>query len=696
LSLRESLSRRWPVAVFVVLFLLHAFLVTRNWSAGFLVGHEFRQSQTALSTYFIRANHDYSLAYPTPVLGKPWSIPMEFPLYQWSVARLADATGWDLWVAARAVSLFCFYLTLPAIWLLLDIAQFSRRSRWIALSLVVSAPLYIFYSRAFLIESMALAAGVWFLVALLRVLTGRGGWPWYLLAISCGVLVALVKITTAMVWLSVGALVALGFMVRAFLQEPREGRWRKMGVLALQAAVVACPAVLAGAWWVSFADAAKAASPTGAFLGSASMSGFNFGHIADRSTSNNLSGLLVNWSRAITPLWAWLPVAVLGIALGKRLVWLGVFSLLLFVAVLATFPVLYRNHDYYYYAAALLPLLSTAAFLTALEERPRVRWLAPIALAVVVAGQFTAYFQNYYRLQNVPSNGGSGLTNVLRDVTPRDSVLVIAGEDWSAVTPYYTERRALMLREEWLFSSDIVARAFENLRDEQVSALLLVGKAREDAALLATAVKQFDLQPEVALRHLDTDVYLSRRIHDAVLRRMQDGGENYSGLEIIGHPAAPPPPPALEIDNAVHAVNSAQSDYYFGPITPHPVRYRTKFGLGPGQLDGRMVVGAHPDAALWIAIPAGARTATMEFGLPPETYAQTDGVEFLIVWHPRQGPSRELLKRHVDPAKNQTDRGTLTVTVQLPDAASGELEFATTPCENYSYDWAYWKKIEVR
>lgn len=670
--------------------------MTRNWSSGFLVGHEFRQAQTALSTYFIRANHDYSLAYPTPVLGKPWSIPMEFPLYQWTVARLADATGWDLWETARTVSLFCFYLTLPAIWLLLELAQFAQRTRWMALAVVVSAPLYIFYSRAFLIESMALAAGVWFFVALLRVLSGRGGWPWYLIAIVCGVLVALVKITTAMIWLSAGALVAFGFVVRAYRHEPRANRWRKMGVLAAQAALLAGPALLAGAWWVSFADAAKAASPTGAFLGSSSMSGFNFGHVADRSTSNNLAGLLANWSQAVTPLWAWLPVATLGIALGKRLVWLGILSLLLFVAVLATFPVLYRSHDYYYYAAALLPLLSTAAFVAALDESPRFRWLAPIALAVIVAAQFTAYFQNYYRLQNVPSNGGSGLTNVLRDVTPRDSVLVIAGNDWSAVTPYYTQRRALMLREEWLFSSDIVSRAFENLRGEQVSALLLVGKAREDAALLATAVKRFDLQPEVALRHLDTDVYLARSIHDGVLRRLQDGGDNYSGLAILGHPGPPPPPPALQIDSAVHTVDSAQADYYFPPISPRPVRYRTKFGLGPGQLDGKMVVGAHPDAALWIAIPAGARTVTMEFGLPPETYTQTDGVEFMILWHPPQGPSRELMKRHVNPVSNQSDRGVLSVTVPLPPGATGELEFATAPFQNYSHDWAYWKKIEVR
>ena len=35
----------------------------------------------------------FRLAYETPVLGKPWSIPMEFPLYQWTVVVVSDLTG---------------------------------------------------------------------------------------------------------------------------------------------------------------------------------------------------------------------------------------------------------------------------------------------------------------------------------------------------------------------------------------------------------------------------------------------------------------------------------------------------------------------------------------------------------------------------------------------------------------------------
>ncbi|HET7535750.1 MAG TPA: hypothetical protein VFJ90_04800 [Candidatus Didemnitutus sp.] len=130
--------------VFCIALAVHLYCATISFRAGFLIGHEFRQAQTAISTYFIAHDHDYSLAYPTPLLGKPWSIPMEFPLYQWSVAALGNATGWSLPTAARTVSLGCFYLTLPAIFSLLGAWGIARARRLVVLTIVLTSPLYIF------------------------------------------------------------------------------------------------------------------------------------------------------------------------------------------------------------------------------------------------------------------------------------------------------------------------------------------------------------------------------------------------------------------------------------------------------------------------------------------------------------------------------------------------------------------------
>lgn len=68
--------------IFAAALCFHAWGTTRGWYQPNLMGMEFRQTQTAMSALFIQREHNFSLAYPTPVVGAPWSIPLEFPLYQ--------------------------------------------------------------------------------------------------------------------------------------------------------------------------------------------------------------------------------------------------------------------------------------------------------------------------------------------------------------------------------------------------------------------------------------------------------------------------------------------------------------------------------------------------------------------------------------------------------------------------------------
>ncbi len=125
-------------------FVFNLWAASVGWGNGNLRGHEFRQAQTALSTYFIQRENNFSLAYPTPVLGKPWSIPMEFPLCQWTVDGLSNVRGIALTPAARLVGLLCFYLTLPAVFFMLGQWQLPASRRWLILGLIVSSPMYIF------------------------------------------------------------------------------------------------------------------------------------------------------------------------------------------------------------------------------------------------------------------------------------------------------------------------------------------------------------------------------------------------------------------------------------------------------------------------------------------------------------------------------------------------------------------------
>ena len=68
------------IILFCAALLAHIFFATFNWRSGFLPGHEFRQTHTALIAYYIDKENNFSVPYSTPLFGKPWAVPMEFPL----------------------------------------------------------------------------------------------------------------------------------------------------------------------------------------------------------------------------------------------------------------------------------------------------------------------------------------------------------------------------------------------------------------------------------------------------------------------------------------------------------------------------------------------------------------------------------------------------------------------------------------
>ena len=92
----RSISAEIPGALLLIYGLSAlAYLTIASWSSPILDMFGFRQAQTAISAYWI-AKGGPLFAYQTPVFGYPWSIPFEFPLYQWLVALLADSSGLSL------------------------------------------------------------------------------------------------------------------------------------------------------------------------------------------------------------------------------------------------------------------------------------------------------------------------------------------------------------------------------------------------------------------------------------------------------------------------------------------------------------------------------------------------------------------------------------------------------------------------
>src|SRR6266540_3312125 len=159
---KNSLESTVILVVFLAAVLWSLGVASFGWSHAISDAYGWRQTQTAITAYFMQQGGPW-LNYETPVLGPPWALPHEFPVYQLVVAALANITGLQLEAAGRAVSLGFFYATLAVAYLLFAELGVSPRHRLLVLSFWLVSPLYLFWSRTFMIESTALFLSLAFL-----------------------------------------------------------------------------------------------------------------------------------------------------------------------------------------------------------------------------------------------------------------------------------------------------------------------------------------------------------------------------------------------------------------------------------------------------------------------------------------------------------------------------------------------------
>lgn len=677
------MESRIALVGFLVCLGFHFWGMTVGWTSRNLPGGEFRQAQTALSTHWIKAEQNFALAYPTPVLGKPWSLPMEFPLYQWTVVTVSKVTNWSLTKAGRAVSIACFYLTLPAVFLLLRRWRIAPTHRWLVLAVAVTCPLYIFYTRAFLIETMALMFSVWFWVAFERAVTGRSR-AWLAVAMVAGTGAGLVKVTTYMLYL-----LPAGVWALTRLWAARKQGWKTE--LAWMTATVVVP-FGATLWWLDFADATKALNPLANFLTSSNLKEFNFGTTAIRLSPAAWATKL----RIVREELTWLPALLFCLVLlplGARARWRSVAGCLLaFGAVLVIFPVLYEHHEYYYVANTLLLLLAMGLALVALLESRVARWVAYGAVALVLVGQGWRYLEWYYPTQRLISPGGDGLTTSLRTLTNPGDVIVVLGQDWNSMTAYYAQRRAIMFRDDIARDGAKVEQALADLREEKIGALVIVGEPDGAQWLIDRA----------ASRGLGAEplyVWRNARVFVPQVRRTE---LLHSLLENDFHEVALAP--GVEPRRAslagkwfeMAAIHRWQRKPFVG-FQPAPVRFFASFGPAMDGSSGQPMYGAHPVTRLVFALSAGSHTLRSALQMSVDAYRldlsdaeTTDGVEVSLFLIGPGNERKQIATRYFDPRRNREDRGNLRLlefTFTLESAGEVELFFGPGPAGKDTRDW---------
>jgi hypothetical protein len=424
------------------LFVHAAYYLWLGLSSPALDHYNFRQTQTALSAYWLW--HDgFRFVYETPVVGAPWAIPFEFPLYQWMVAFLR-VLGVPIDVGGRLVSFGFYVATLYPLWIL-NKALGLRPLTWVVVAaLFLASPFYIFWARSVMIESTALFFSV-LMLALVAKYFNDGGWWTLVLALVAGTLAVLTKSTTFPAYAFLAGLLILAHAFKDYGQ----GGWSQLDIRKLVAVAGVLVAALAiGFVWVWFTDQVKAQNPIGLRLTSSAISRHNFGTWDQRFGTKLWFDVVLN--RALPQIFGYgLVVAALAVLAGlasRRYRLLVLAALAGFLVPFLVFSHLHIAHTYYQSANALLALMAVGLGIVAIVE---MGWplVAGLMVGLILVGQLV-YFRSEFApviKANRSKNPIFTISRAARDYVPENASLLVLGQDWSSSIAYYSERKSLTI-----------------------------------------------------------------------------------------------------------------------------------------------------------------------------------------------------------------------------------------------------------
>jgi len=695
---RPSLKHISTIIAGIALLLVltaHLVLISRNLDTGHLAGHEFRQTQTALSILFIERDNDYGLAYPTPVFGPPWSIPMEFPLYQWISAKLVEVREMSVPKAGRLISLICFYLCLPAVYGLMRRFGFGSATGLWAVVLTLTTPVYIFYSRAVMIESMALLFCLWFLFAFDR-LRHRGSWPLVVVTAALGTLAALTKITTFFVFGGIALVLGAASLWQVFRQSDAASVRAQLGRFAL----AGTPPLLTGMWWVSFSNEIKLSSPGGFFLVSSELDVFNLGLPQVRTMPGVWSDVFANFTLGVLPVPGLLILAGL-IVSGLKVSGTKTSARMLAVVPVTVlcFPLLYRIHDYYFYAIAVVVAGALAGLTDRFNHRPRCLWITPVLLVAAIVAQGDSFRKHYWDSMAVRSNGGSPLFDFIRDATNSDEVLVVVGSDWSSIVPYFTQRRSVMIKPFIHDDPAVLDRIMNSLEGYTVAGLVVLAGGRELQPTVTTITERLALDPNPTFVHPAGDFHTRLSSRGPALFHFHKH-DIYAELvaQELGEAIPNTDPTIADLTKQPVTPNQRLSVFPF--VNPSPSHYRTQYRMDLLSVGPDVVLGAHADADFWVPWAAAIAHIDFQFGLRPHAFADehqhSDGVWFRI-WGVRMDESESLVwEKWLDPWMNPTERPRQEHQLSTNSSEFAAFRFEVRSGPGSAYDAAYWGKVSIR
>lgn len=458
---------KWPAKAVVTLVLMLIAIRLPMLGNPLLDHYSFRQTQTAITAYWFAQEGIKLPDYPLPVLGRPWTCPLEFPTFQFLVCGL-DLVGLSIDRAARLAAVLVF-----AACVLVAVRMFARlgSARGTLLSFLgfcALSPFAIVWSRACLVDYTSVLLSLLYLAICLQMAskgwTARGG----VLATLIGSLAAVTKVTTLPIYWTPVALVALDSVwqtvagIRRRSSSSEGTRYGEAVGPLLQWAVVLLVPLVCAVVWTHVSDAVKAASPATSWLVSDALGKWNFGSWEQRFALKSWETVTRRIQDVVVPfLWPLVLYGIVALFRQPRALVVAVAGLVLgSIATVLVFTNLYVVHDYYL-CAITIPIWFLAALgLSELGGYYKARaWKAGCHASAMVLMAVVSATSGYV----APSyDYKAGLASELladqiipfcekvKGKVPADQEILVFGDDWNPRIPYYARRKAFMVKEEFI------------------------------------------------------------------------------------------------------------------------------------------------------------------------------------------------------------------------------------------------------
>ena len=441
----------------------------------------FRQTQTALTSYYLNEN-GFSLSYETPVVGKSWSIPFEFPIYQQIVASTSKFFNAPLTQTGRLVSLIFLILSCIPIFFTLSKLKVNEKSIYFSLALFLSSPIYIFWSGTFMIESAALFFSLSFLYFAVNLIQRNWSPVNFVLFATFLLLASLQKITTVLpIFLLVGIII---IFVSIILED---FRLRLPSLFGLLVSIV-LPLLLAYIW-INYTDLVKAENPIGLKLTSKALSSWNYGTIDLRLSKQFWIDVIFNRNIKASSFYGLGVVALCTTYLlskDKLLKNILLGSSLLFLVPFLIFSNLHSIHTYYQIANSVFLSIAVGISVCFLCNRYLVQraGIYGLVLLAFIFSNYLFFYKTYYHdkstVINVENNKVLKLSDFIKTHTPFNKPVIWYGFDWSSEAAFYSERKSLTVPDWESFVIDSIKTPDIFLGKDIPSAVVLCPMAKYD------------------------------------------------------------------------------------------------------------------------------------------------------------------------------------------------------------------------